>query len=153
MKRFEILLIGALTLFSFGLHEYFKDEKPQPEKHLADWCDADKAPIEFLAGVKADTERSGKWREVRAKHLKTNPFCAYCGSTLNVQVHHIKPFHLNPELELDPNNLITLCENPESDHHLHIGHAGNFKSENPNVVEDCKKHRDEMQAQGKWINQ
>jgi hypothetical protein len=63
--------------------------------------------------------------------------CACCGSTKKLNVHHKKPFHLFPELELDLNNLITLCMDKEC--HLKIGHGGDFKDYNPNVEEDCKK--------------
>lgn len=36
--------------------------------------------------------------------------CAVCGSTKNLQVHHIIPITILPELKLDNNNLIPLCE-------------------------------------------
>ncbi len=73
--------------------------------------------------------------------------CAYCGRIDGVQLHHISPFHLHPELELDENNVIWLCENAPEDHHLHIGHLGNFRTSfNPNVREDCKKHLAEINA-------
>lgn len=55
-------------------------------------------------------KRSSKWDKVRDDFIKLNPSCAVCGSTKNLQVHHKKPFHLFPELELDVNNLVTLCE-------------------------------------------
>ena len=35
--------------------------------------------------------------------------CAVCGSTDNVQVHHIIPLSVLPELKLDDNNLVLLC--------------------------------------------
>jgi hypothetical protein len=49
--------------------------------------------------------------------------------------HHKKPYHLHPELELDPNNLITLCM--ENLCHIDIGHGDSFKAYNPNVAEDA----------------
>jgi 5-methylcytosine-specific restriction endonuclease McrA len=86
--------------------------------------------------------RSSKWPDLRKSFLKSHPECAACGSKEFLEVHHIKSFRLNPELELDPKNLITLCDKPGPDnHHMYIGHLGNFKQENPNVRTDTKKFR------------
>ena len=82
-------------------------------------------------------ERSPKWPHVQKLHLKLEPACAACGSTKKLNVHHKKPFHLFPELELDMNNLITLCMDKEC--HEKIGHGGNFKDYNPDVAEDSAK--------------
>ena len=76
--------------------------------------------------------RSSQWPKVRAEFLKTHSTCAVCGSTKKLQVHHIEPYHLHPELELDPKNLITLCKK----HHLEFGHGGNYKYENPGILVD-----------------
>jgi 5-methylcytosine-specific restriction protein A len=81
--------------------------------------------------------RSGKWAAVRAEHLKNHPNCGVCGGEKNLQVHHIKAFHLHPDLELDPKNLISLCEAPGKNCHLIFGHLWDFKSFNANVVEDA----------------
>lgn len=78
--------------------------------------------------------RSSKWPKVRKIHLKQYPNCANCGKDKSLQVHHIKPFHLHPELELSPSNLLTLCGNPRC--HLDKGHLGYWKSYNVNVIED-----------------
>lgn len=63
--------------------------------------------------------------------------CRCCGSRENLNVHHIKPFHIDPALELDFDNLVTLCR----EHHFHIGHKDNWKNSNPNVCADCDKMR------------
>ena len=81
--------------------------------------------------------RSSRWETVRKRHLKAFPMCAACGCNQYLQVHHIKPFHLYPELELEQSNLITLCENKEYQCHLNVGHLGSWKKENPNVVQDA----------------
>lgn len=83
--------------------------------------------------------RSPEWETVRKSHLKSFPNCAACGANDNLQVHHIKPFHLHPELELEQSNLITLCEGKHNRCHLNIGHLGNWKKENPSVVEDAAR--------------
>ena len=110
-----------------------------------------RAPVEFREGVKLDKARSGHWAALRKEHLKKEPCCQWCGGTYKLQVHHIRPFHLHPELELDPDNLITLCQVPETDHHLDIGHNGNFVTGyNLNVRRDCDKHEKELRAKGLW---
>lgn len=80
--------------------------------------------------------RSSGWRKARKSFLKDHTECAACGSHTLLQVHHKKPFHLHPELELDPNNLIALCMS-ENECHLDIGHGKNFRSYNPNVEADA----------------
>lgn len=65
-------------------------------------------------------------------------------------MHHINPFHYvvylgRPDLELDQRNLICLCETedgkPAPDHHVLIGHLGNFKLGNLLVAEDAVRYR------------
>ena len=73
--------------------------------------------------------RSAKWRATRKKFLRTHPRCAVCSLTRELEVHHIKPVRLYPELELDLNNLVTLCRR----HHFNIGHLENWKSYNPSL--------------------
>ncbi|MDA8114993.1 MAG: HNH endonuclease [Acidithiobacillus sp.] len=91
------------------------------------------------AKVPAGVKRSGEWPKARAVHLAQFPTCAVCGGTEKVEVHHIHPFHLHPDLELDPANFITLCEANKDgvDCHLFFGHLSNFKSFNADVVTDA----------------
>ena len=51
-----------------------------------------------------------------------------------LQVHHIEPFHTNPDKELDENNLITLC----STCHFVFGHLKKWQSYNPDVLVDVE---------------
>ncbi len=89
-------------------------------------------------------QRSPEWPTVAHAHLALEPGCMVCGHRgQGLQVHHIKPFHLYPELELDPSNLITLCEIRGRDHHLLIGHLDNWESYNPQVRVDVKKYHKE----------
>lgn len=84
------------------------------------------------------SKRSSLWRGVRTRHLALQPNCALCDGHKHVEVHHIHPFHTHPHLELDPTNLITLCENKKDgiNCHLAFGHLGNFKSVNVAVKRD-----------------
>ena len=92
-------------------------------------------------------KRSSKWSKVRDAFLEKNPVCACCGGTKKLQVHHIKPFHSHPELELEESNLITLCRVKKKgiDCHLLVGHLGWFKNCNPNVIEDSKRVYERLQ--------
>lgn len=99
---------------------------------------------DFFSGkVPLGASRSGKWPGVRAEHLKKFPECEVCGGTSNLSAHHIKPFHTHPELELDPRNLMTLCESKRFglNCHLLIGHLGNFRRVNPSVWADAETWR------------
>lgn len=80
--------------------------------------------------------RSPKWNQFKNKWLKKNPNCIICGSTKYTIVHHIKPFHLFPQFELDESNVVTICENPKFNHHLYIAHQGNYCKYNKTLIED-----------------
>lgn len=82
-------------------------------------------------------ERSPLWRKTRKNFLAYNNKCAVCGTKKGLNVHHIKPFHLRPELELEASNLITLCR---KDHFI-FGHLGYWKSWNDFVEVDCEHWR------------
>ena len=89
---------------------------------------------EYFAGLPA---RSPRWSAVRAAHLKRNPTCAACGTRDKLEVHHVRPFHLFPNLELDPANLMTLCETG-GNCHIMLGHLKNWKSYNLDVRKDAE---------------
>src|ERR1039458_5963866 len=84
--------------------------------------------------------RSSHWPHVRKEFLLKNTKCAVCGGHRKLEVHHIKPFHLHPNLELDLTNLIVLCEDKKDgiNCHLAFGHLGNFKSFNARVKFDAE---------------
>jgi hypothetical protein len=96
----------------------------------------------FLSRPPETTARSPLWPAVRRHHLHLHSTCAACGTRWFVAVHHVKPFHLFPELELDPTNLISLCEGPIKRHHLKVGHTvdghSSWSLNNPNVVADAE---------------
>ena len=94
--------------------------------------------------------RSAEWPKVRNAYLKEHPACELCGSTHKLNIHHRKPFHLHPELELDPKNFITLCEGKEFgiNDHCNIGHGDNFKFENIEIDSDVKKAKEIIKNNG-----
>lgn len=93
--------------------------------------------------------RSPHWRKVRDAHLRKQPLCQLCGGDKNLNVHHIIPFHIDPSRELDPTNLITLCNGSSStiSCHIRFGHFDNFRTKwNPNVVKDVALWRARFEA-------
>jgi hypothetical protein len=79
-------------------------------------------------------ERSPEWPRVRKEHLEREPQCAGCGRTNHLQVHHIVLFSVDPALELEPDNLITLCAVGGENCHFRLGHGGKtFKEGYPDV--------------------
>jgi len=111
-------------------HKHKKVIKKKKNLHIVEIRDAH---------AKIETKRSPHWPTVEHNHIKSNPLCAACGGTEHLNVHHKKPFHLFPELELEPTNLITLCMDGDKDCHIKLGHGGSFKAYNPNVEEDVQK--------------
>ena len=87
--------------------------------------------------------RSPKWPAVRAAHLKARPTCEACGQRDGMEVHHIIPFHIRPDLELDPANLLTLCGDPC---HLVHGHYMNWARYAKTVVADVRAYRAKLEA-------
>lgn len=81
--------------------------------------------------------RSPRWYEVRKNYIKYNPSCAACETTANIEVHHIQPFEIFPDLELDPQNLMTLCRYC----HLVIGHYKDFSLYNPYALLDAMSYK------------
>lgn len=81
--------------------------------------------------------RSRRWPKARLEHLKLFPKCAACGAKEHLEVHHVKPVHAYPELELVQTNLITLCDGPGKSCHLTFGHLGSWYSWNVTIVDDA----------------
>lgn len=76
--------------------------------------------------------------------MRDHPNCAACGDTKNVEVHHKVPVHVARSLELEPTNLITLCEDGADGFpgcHFRLGHLGNWFNYNRNVD---KQAQDEL---------
>lgn len=89
----------------------------------------------FFDALEAYAEgRSPQWPRVRRQHLAKHPYCAACGTTRFLEVHHVDPFYNNPARELDPDNLITLCGDQANCCHFVIGHLTDWHSYNP----DCR---------------
>lgn len=81
------------------------------------------------------TPRSKDWAKLRSDWLEQCPACFICGCNNHLQVHHIKPYHLFPELELDTGNLMTLCVHPYRMCHFIFGHLWNWKTYNAKIYD------------------
>lgn len=91
--------------------------------------------------------RSSHWPALRQQWLRDHPTCAACGGKKNLEVHHKIPVHVARSMELDPDNLITLCEwkplatmadvKDKPHCHLDVGHLGNWFSYNKNVEKNA----------------
>ncbi len=90
------------------------------------------------SGIFATVPRNPRWKTVRDAVLKQCPACAACGDKRLLNVHHKKPFHLFPDLELEPANLIVLCEVPSHSCHFALGHCFDWRAYNPFVEEDAR---------------
>lgn len=90
-----------------------------------------------LLGGRRKPLRSPLWPSVRKRHLRANPRCAACGGIDDVEVHHIYPVSWpgGKDSELLTENLISLCEKRGC--HLRIGHLGDYRARNPDVVADA----------------
>ena len=85
--------------------------------HAKEWICQGCRPSTALLQMQCWAEgRSPKWPALRRKFLQRNPTCAACGTTECLEVHHCVPFHIDSAKELDPRNLLTLCEGDKRDH-------------------------------------
>lgn len=87
--------------------------------------------------VWGQTRRSPAWAPFRDRFIAENPFCAGCSRQTYLEVHHITPYHVCPDLECDEANLVVLCR----DCHWHIGHLRDWRLANPHVLEDAAGYR------------
>ena len=129
----SLLFVASVVLaLSYSMHCATQEIPPEPIDQQ----------LESIDGMTFEGPRSSEWVYVRNEFVRRHPRCEACGSGYELNVHHIKPFHLYPELELDEGNLITLCR----EHHFRIGHdpdgpgpaKPNWSASNPNVRTDAK---------------
>lgn len=93
-------------------------------------------------------KRSKKWRTFRKGYLKGNPECFACGRNhwlFRITAHHIIPYYIKPELELDQTNLIPLCRRC----HLLFGHLNSWDRVNLGASADISNFRDKIEQ---WKN-
>jgi 5-methylcytosine-specific restriction endonuclease McrA len=87
-------------------------------------------------------KRSPKWSAHRRRYMKLVSRCEICPRKIGLEAHHIVPFHLAPDLELQSDNLIALCRRC----HLFVGHLGSWRDVNISVLSDAKYWRFRMEG-------
>ena len=101
-------------------------------KEIINWVSGLVFSEKVLTVKKVKKRRHPKWKAVRDAFVKGKK-CVICGSLTNLQVHHKKPFNLFPELELEENNLMVLCENDSKNCHFTFGHLFNWSTYNHDI--------------------
>jgi hypothetical protein len=81
----------------------------------------------------AEAARDHRWHAFKNKIIEGKR-CSICGSDKNLTGHHKKPFFQYPELELDPENIEVLCENPSRNCHFVFGHLMNWQTYNDDLA-------------------
>lgn len=103
----------------------------------------------ILSASKLTPKEYYRMSKAKKLYVKQNPECAVCGCKDHLEVHHVEPVHIKPQLAADPYNFITLCDKGNSGCHFVFGHFRNFRTKwNPfirifaeevrNILEMCK---------------
>ncbi len=71
--------------------------------------EAERVSASWAKAGRAGDYHSAKWRELKRRAVASHPYCARCGETRRLEVHHIRSVRLHPELMLDEANLMVLC--------------------------------------------
>lgn len=61
----------------------------------------------WMCNTQRVTGRGSQWLKARTEAKRRHPFCALCGTTKNLQVHHVVPFRMT--FDNSQSNLIPLC--------------------------------------------
>jgi len=89
-----------------GTFEVFKSALSEATNTSGNFCSRS-CYERYLCRTDRVTGRGSQWNKTRKEVLRHFPFCALCGTTRNLQVHHIIPFRLTHDNSLK--NLIPLC--------------------------------------------
>jgi 5-methylcytosine-specific restriction enzyme A len=82
--------------------------------------------------VAPDVRRDPRWAKESREWLAEHAECELCGHDAieDLEVHHERPYHLFPELEMDRQYWHALCRRPHDCHRL-WGHLSDFSLYNP----------------------
>lgn len=91
--------------------------------------------IEGKEEKKRDPRKTEAYKRFAFELISFIGRCQICGTSLNLQVHHIKPIRTHPELVTEKNNCLVLCsgQNQASGCHKLCGHNGDFMLINQNI--------------------
>lgn len=91
--------------------------------------------------------RSPKWSSLRDRFTKEKKRCAISGLETDLEVHHVKPFHLFPDLELEWDNLCLLTR---PIHYL-VGHCCKWSYYNARFPQHLDQWRENVAAARKAV--
>ena len=87
------------------------------------------------------TGRSPRWPAFVHQLLRERPLCEGCGRRSETG-HHVIPFHVRPDLELDPGNVVPVC--PPCP--FVVCHGGNWQLYIPTARADLAAHLARVRA-------
>lgn len=83
--------------------------------------------------------RSSQWPRVRKEYLRGHEECEVCGKRKgllrSLEAHHILPFHLFPDKELEIDSLVAVCRSC----HWSFCHFFSWASFNKDIKQDIKR--------------
>jgi 5-methylcytosine-specific restriction protein A len=88
--------------------------------------------------------RNPHWRSFCKECVVAHPYCAACGSTKFLVGHHKKPFHLYPDLEMSPENILILCQGDVCNCHFVFGHNFSWLAYSETAEEDAARMLDRI---------
>lgn len=103
--------------------------------------------VRFLMRNRGSSLRLGPrdtaaYKKAMAQYLAEHPTCQFCRKPGGkVEVHHVIPVSVDPTKAADVTNMVTLHRKPDC--HMVVGHLGNFRDYNRNVVHVCATMADE----------
>jgi len=146
LKWIYVMLVVATVMYVAGIVGSIADTSPTvvySDKESITIGPVSVVPTEvereLFAGLALkETKRSSSWPSVRAKYIAEHARCEACGRNdkRELTVHHVRPVHLYPELELATENLMTLCDRC----HFVFGHLGDWRAWNSDAREQAAEH-------------
>ena len=94
------------------------------------------------ATLRTGPRDTAAYKRAMAGYLAAHPVCQFCRKPGGkVEVHHVIPVSVDPTRAADMTNMVTLHRKPDC--HMVVGHLGNFRDYNRNVVHVCTVMADE----------
>lgn len=90
----------------------------------AQWIEFARFAWRNPAYVTRAARRAWSTHKAMQRYRAAHPRCAWCGRSEHLDVHHIEPVSVAPQLAADERNMIMLCRKPPC--HQVIGHDGDY---------------------------
>lgn len=115
-------MIDELTM-----DEYGRPVKTGPDQAIVECVEGRSGPV--IPPMPEGVARASGWPKVCRDYLSANQLCRGCGRKAET-VHHLDPVHEKPELELDPDNFVSV----DVPCHFVLCHAGDWRLTVPKAV-------------------